>query len=165
MRRILGFGSACFGAAGAVITAMPEYDPQQHRVMNTHMPQDFGCGHCLPDSAEAAAEATRGFEFVHRLIDESHYIVSIKRCPHCTQAYLSVFTETIDWIGGEDPQYRTLLPITADETLVLVAHGERVSDSTLNALGPQRRSLCIDYPRDGGKRMFWNTGMCIGPHD
>jgi hypothetical protein len=125
----------------------------------------FGCRKCQPDSAEEAAETARGFEFVKRLIDESHYIVSILRCPHCAQAYLSVFTETIDWTDGEDPQYRTLLPIEAQEQEALVREGEDLRESTLNALGRERRSLRIDFPKGAPKRMFWGLGLFVGPHD
>ena len=125
----------------------------------------FGCAHCAPADAESAAQAARTLELTHRLIDESHYIVSLLRCRHCAQSYLSVFTETIDWIGGEDPQYRTWLPITQEEARLLATRGVSVTERELNALGPQRRSLCVDFPRDGTKRAFWHHGVFVGPHD
>lgn len=125
----------------------------------------FGCAHCAPADAEAAARVARTLDLAHRLIDDSHYIVSLLQCRRCGQGYLSVFTETIDWIGGKDPQYRTLLPITRAEARMLASRGEDLTNSELNALGPQRRSLCIDFPRDGGKRVFWHRGLFVGPHD
>jgi hypothetical protein len=125
----------------------------------------FGCAHCAPADAEAAAQAARTLDLAHRLIDDSHYIVSLLQCRHCGQGYLSVFTEIIDWIGGEDPQYRTLLPITQEEARMLASRGAEITEHELNRLGPQRRSLCVDFPRDGNKRAFWHRGLFVGPHD
>jgi hypothetical protein len=127
--------------------------------------QYFGCSHCWPDAADEAVIASRSLDFAISLIDESHYIVSIKRCRDCGQRYLCIFTERIDWIDGEDPQYRTRLPITADETDTLVDLGEALSGDALNALGAGRRSLCDDFPKGSPRRAFWSTGLFIGPHD
>ena len=32
-------------------------------------------------------------------------------CARCSQGFVSVFTKTIDWEDGDDPQFWTLLPI------------------------------------------------------
>jgi hypothetical protein len=58
--------------------------------------QDFGCEHCWPSTADAAWEARGALTHVQDLIDESHFHVMILACPHCSQRFVSVFTETID---------------------------------------------------------------------
>ncbi|HEX8450842.1 MAG TPA: hypothetical protein VF647_02030 [Longimicrobium sp.] len=99
------------------------------------------------------------------LIGESHFIVSLLTCPRCAQRYVSIFTETIDWTDGEDPQYWTLLPITAAEADGLIQRAASLDETTLNALGPERRSLRRDSPKDKPPRVFWESGILVGPHD
>ncbi|HEU4872420.1 MAG TPA: hypothetical protein VFT44_04910 [Pyrinomonadaceae bacterium] len=36
-------------------------------------------------------------------------------CPSCSQRYLQVTTETVDWKDGEDPIFRTIIPIDDEE--------------------------------------------------
>ena len=89
----------------------------------------------------------------------------ILSCPDCDQRYVSVFAETVDWVGGEDPQYWTLLPVTIAEAETLIARREAVNDAVLIALGPGRRSLRRDFPKGQPPRVSWGTGMFVGPHD
>ena len=41
----------------------------------------------------------------------------VLQCRRCDQRFLSVFTETIDWQDGEDPQQWAVLPITNEEAV------------------------------------------------
>src|SRR5688500_15997153 len=84
--------------------------------MNGQGPQDnFGCTRCWPASADDAWAARKTTPCEAELIDESHLHVMILACPACEQRFASVFTETVDWVDGEDPQYWVVLPITAAE--------------------------------------------------
>jgi len=78
---------------------------------------------------------------------------------------VSVFTETIDWQDGDDPQYWTLLPITEDEAANLNEQQITLDETSLNSLGPDRRSLHREHPKTGPLRVFWGTGIFVGPHD
>lgn len=127
--------------------------------------EDFGCESCWPADANSAWEARSTLTRVAELIDESHFHVMILACPRCGQHFVSVFTETIDWADGDDPQYWTLLPITAAESADLVQQRESVSESMLNALGPGRRALRLDHPKGSSQRVFWGAGISIGMHD
>jgi hypothetical protein len=127
--------------------------------------QGFGCDRCWPADASAAWGARDGLRRVRELIDESHFIVTILTCPHCAQRYVSVFTEMIDWEGGEDPQYWTLLPISGGEAEGLIQQAASLNEVTLNALGRERRSLRRDYTKDEPPRVYWGSGILIGPHD
>jgi hypothetical protein len=82
----------------------------------------------------------------------------------CSQRFVSVFTETIDWVDGEDPQFWTLLPIIEQEVLSLV-QADRHLEAVLNALGPQRRSLQRDFPKGEDPTTYWSTGISVGMHD
>lgn len=127
---------------------------------------DFGCENCWPASPDAAWEARSSLVLEADLIDESHYHVMILACGSCTQRFVSVFTETIDWEDGEDPQYWTLLPITDTEVAGLVQRSASVTEGRLNALGAGRRCLRRDYPKDAAApRASWGVGMWVGPHD
>lgn len=125
------------------------------------MSEAFGCKACWPESADAAWEARATLREPRHLIDESHFHVMILKCPACSQAFVSVFTETIDWADGEDPQYWITLPLTPEE----VASLSRVSEESLNALGQGRRSLAHDYPKGKAAVSYWRTGVTVGFHD
>ena len=125
----------------------------------------FGCERCWPASADAAHEARYSLTRVADLVNESHFHVMIRACPGCAQQFVSVFTETIDWADGEDPQFWTLLPLTADEASDLVRQGSSLTEAALNALGKGRKCLRHDHPKGARARSFWATGMLVFPHD
>jgi hypothetical protein len=58
------------------------------------------------DDCLAAKEAIRKAQHIAGLVDESHFIVSIRRCVRCGQHFLIMFCERIDWADGDDPQTR-----------------------------------------------------------
>jgi hypothetical protein len=124
----------------------------------------FGCQHCWPTSPDAARRALDALVWEADLIDESHFIVTIGACPACSQRFVSVFTETIDWTDGEDPQSRIVMPITESEEAALMARSP-VTETDLNTLGPGRQSLRHDWPKGMPPRSFWTTGIWVGPHD
>jgi hypothetical protein len=86
-------------------------------------------------------------------------------CPHCSQRFVSVFTETVDWADGEDPQYWTTLPLTGTEAETLLKKKDDVSEDTLEMLGVGRKSLRRDYAKGEQPRVYWGIGLIIGPHD
>ena len=127
--------------------------------------QEFGCDRCWPADARAAWGARDGLSRLKELVDESHFIVTVLACPRCAQRYVSVFTEMIDWVDGNDPQYWILLPITEAEAEGLMRPEASLNETGLNALGRERRSLQRDHPKAGPPRVFWGRGIFVGPHD
>ena len=126
--------------------------------------ETFGCARCWPDSAQDAWVAKKSSKIKTFLIDEAHYIVSIWHCATCEQHFLNVTTELVDWEGGEDPIYRTFMPITQPELAALIEFGPP-SAKTLNAIGIGRRSLRYDWPKDQPATEYWGTGILVGLHD
>ncbi len=127
--------------------------------------KNFGCERCWPGSAEAAWEARSTLSHVAELIDESHFHVMILACLSCNQRFVSVFTETIDWVDGDDPQFWTLLPITEAEATELDQQRSSLNEAKLDALGPGRRCLKLDHPKGAERSIFWGSGMSVGLHD
>lgn len=127
-------------------------------------PAAAGCAACWPEEADAAWDAHGELTTEARLVDESHFDVALLRCPACGQRFASVFTERIDWVNGEDPQFTVVLPISEAEAAALAAAGEGI-ESALDALGADRRALRHDFPGDGSPRNFWGTGIVVGWHD
>ena len=128
------------------------------------MENPIGCDQCFPPSAEAAWEARNRLRLVSDLVDDFHYHVMVLACAGCGQRFVSVFTETVDWQDGDDPQYWQLLPIDAAECEALVASGGAVEEASLNAL-PGRRTLCCDHPKGTEQRLYWSGGLHVGFHD
>ena len=127
--------------------------------------QEFGCDLCWPADARAAWAARDGLTRQKELIDESHFIVALLVCPRCAQRYVSIFTETVDWAEGNDPQNWTLMPITEAEAEGLIQRWASLDETSLNTLGRGRRSLQRDHPKAGSPRVFWGSGVLVGLHD
>lgn len=126
----------------------------------------FGCNICWPSDPGLAWEARSKLEKNLDLIDESHLHIMILACNSCNQRFISVFTEKIDWINGEDPMYWTLLPITDLEAIDLTQKQNPLAEADINALGPERRSLRRDYPSTAKEPYtFWSRGILVGPYD
>ena len=126
---------------------------------------EFGCERCWPTAADDAWQARSALATEHDLIDESHFHVTIRLCHACSQRFVAVFTETIDWVDGDDPQYWTLLPITAEETAQLVERRGSLTATKLDALGSGRRCLQHDHPKGQAARSYWRSGISVGRHD
>jgi hypothetical protein len=134
--------------------------------MSDVTPENFGCERCWPASAEECYKALGDLAFVRSLIDESHFIVNIRSCRQCRQKFLLVFTELIDWEGGDDSQCMTLLPISEIEASTLVSQGGSISEATLRALGIGRKSLGHIHARgEADATTYWATGILVLPHD
>ncbi len=127
--------------------------------------RSFGCEHCWPPSAAAAWEARSLLTREAELIDELHFQVMILTCHNCTQRFLSVFTEMVDWADGDDSQYWKLLPVTEAEVADLLQQRESLTEVKLEALGPGRRCLWRDFPKGSEPRVFRGSGMFIDQHD
>jgi hypothetical protein len=124
-------------------------------VSNAQMADDFGCEDCWPATADAAWAARAGLASEHELVDESHFHVMIQACRGCSQRFVSVFSETVDWVDGDDPQHWILFPITAAEAAKLAQQGDALSEMELNTFGAGRRCLHRDYPKGGQARSYW----------
>jgi hypothetical protein len=125
----------------------------------------FGCECCWPDSADAAETASRALTHEAHLVDESHFDVSIRVCQRCSQRFVFLFTEMIDWVDGDDPQYVRLMPVTEMEAANLVKCDNLTIDRRLEMLGRGRRSLNHDHPKGVAPRSYWSQGISVGPHD
>lgn len=123
-----------------------------------------GCPACIPQNAPTRSDSL-GLDPVSRLVDESHYIVTICACPNCGQQFVRIFTERIDWAGGEDPQRTTILPITHEEAQAMIAAGEHLDEAELSRMGLERRFLEFDWPSDESMRSRYTTGYLVAPHD
>jgi len=115
----------------------------------------FGCDACYGADPQAAWQHFRhGVDDDPPIVDEPHFIVRIVRCRLCSQAFLRIFTEFIDWAGGDDPQYVTIVPVTAAEAL---ADGT-IAILRAGKLGAGRRHLISDWPSGQEHRLMWSSG-------
>jgi len=121
--------------------------------------ETFGCAACHGDDAVAvvAYYQSGGLEIDERLSDDSHFGVTIRHCTRCQQRFLYVFTEFVDWQGGEDDQYTEVVPISAAEAAEAL---QRASDlQFLGSLGIGRRRLSTAWPRAAKEKAIgWCTG-------
>jgi hypothetical protein len=126
----------------------------------------LGCEECAGDDAAAAWEVIRGGRDRMTLIAESHHDVWITRCARCPQQFVVVFTERIDWAGGNDPQDWYAVPIATAEASELARVGAQISNREIERLATNRRYLWRSFPPAGVLATVWCEGaLWIGPHD
>lgn len=97
--------------------------------------------HLMDLSGLTAQDITGPMETVKAYQDESHLIRMLLRCPRCGQLYFYEFYEEVDWADGEDPQWRTLVPV-ADQ-----ASADAIDQLPGGALGSYP-AIHMDYPKE-----------------
>ena len=80
-------------------------------------------------------------DIVETLAEDSHFIRRVLRCRGCGQLYFYEFYEEIDWLNGNDPQYRTYVPVDEGDIAALREMGR------IRLLTYEPR-LQRDWPRD-----------------
>lgn len=125
--------------------------------------QAFGCQECCGPDAEVAWAASRA-RHVQRLIDESHYDISLKAC-ECGQHFAMVFTERINWQGDGDDMTSLVVPIRPDEVVQLQRCPESDLRRVLTTLATGRRFLLHVSPSGPSPTQWRDGGFAIGPHD
>lgn len=123
-----------------------------------------GCEKCWSTDPSAAWDKVTHTAIQTHLIDESHFIVSVRCCGSCSQHFLQVTTETIDWQDGEDPIYRTVIPISQAEKANLLAE-KPLSEGAVATVGVGRSALRYDWPKGAEPSVYWGTGMRLLAHD
>lgn len=83
--------------------------------MAIHNKIPFQC-HLWQKGAPTAKQLLKDLVDVATYEDDSHLIRKVKRCRKCRQLYFYEFYEEIDWVGGNDPQYRTWIPIEDEDS-------------------------------------------------
>jgi hypothetical protein len=119
----------------------------------------FGCPLCYGEDPEIVSTNHHAVRSTDGIIAESHFMVSLNRCPECGQRFLRVFTEFVDWQGGDDAQYVDVVPITEEEAAAIVRQGEDVDLRYLRDVGTGRRRLSIDWPSNRPRRIGWRAGV------
>lgn len=122
-----------------------------------------GCAHCFGGTAEEACENIPRLTLVEKLLDESHFDVSIVEC-RCGLRFLKVFCEQIDWVNGNDPQQIVVTVISAEEQPSLHGLDEAGVERALSQLSPRR---CLEswFPSDGPKSIGWKSFLSLMRHD
>ena len=121
---------------------------------------NFGCGACSREDAEAAWQHFRhDVDTEAPIVDDPHFIVRIVRCRACSQPFIRIFTEFIDWSGGDDPQYTTIMPVTEAEAAAFTDGSLSVFQA--GKIGAGRRHLLSDWPSGQARRISWGEGTFL----
>ena len=66
------------------------------------------------DPVVDVAAVHRAFAQVQSYLEDSHHIRRLLRCEQCGQLFYYGLSEVVDWIGGEDPQFRIYIPVASE---------------------------------------------------
>jgi hypothetical protein len=124
---------------------------------------EFGCTRCYGDDARATWTYCAEHLVIERyLVDDFHFIVQLRRCPTCSQPFVWVLTESVDWVLGDDGQYRDVVPVTTAEAQMLARRGEDLDAAFVESLGRNRRYLQVDWPTgQRQERIRWGKGELL----
>lgn len=64
---------------------------------------------------EALKNIREFLETIETYEDDSHHRRCLLKCRECGQLYFYEFVEFVDYEMGEDPQYKTYIPVTSAE--------------------------------------------------
>jgi hypothetical protein len=101
-----------------------------------------------PDLVDAGPKEAR-FEVLDTYVDDSHLMRQLLRCRECGQLYFFEFYEEIDWEDGDDPQYRTYIPVENDIEIGIL---KKTSPIELLKYFPRLQS---DFPKEGKAAAQW----------
>lgn len=97
--------------------------------------------HLWTSSGVKADDLKNSLKVIKTYSEDSHLMRHLKQCQQCGQLFFYEFYETIDWTDGNDPQYRTWIPVDDEPT------AEQLSQ--LSPLEIQQfRRIIIDWPKD-----------------
>ena len=90
------------------------------------------------------------FEIVETYVDDQHLFRRLLRCRECGQLYFYEMHEEVDWVDGEDPQYRKYIPIVNETEVEML---KKTGPLELLQALPALRS---DFPK-GAKtpKIYW----------
>jgi hypothetical protein len=109
--------------------------------LTTSIPTPARCHLWLKEALSPDDVGGAAFERLHTYVDDSHLIRRLLRCTDCGQLYFYEFYEEIDHAGGEDPQYRSYIPVTDEDAAAKLA---KMMPFELLAIAPRLQS---DFPR------------------
>lgn len=89
-------------------------------------------------------------EQVERYTDDDHFIRQLMRCSICGQYYYKEFLEHIDWVNGNDPQYRTYIPIKYDQQVIKRLNA--LDEFEIHLVSPR---LLDDWEADDQRKIRW----------
>jgi hypothetical protein len=119
---------------------------------------------CASHDSAIAYEAMHGLEEIERLVDSSHFSVTVLKCPRCDSRILRVFCELIDWDEGDDSQAFAWLHVTELELEAL--RTRREEEQALHGFASDRMVLWLIWPRAQPKLIEWRPGpLVLLPHD
>ena len=125
-------------------------------------PQLPGCARCFAADPDRAWEKVRQVPVRFTVADDPHFIVSIRRCPECSQHFAWIFTEFVDWESGDDAQYRHIFPLASAEAAALAARGQDAGLGYLGSLAAGRWILSSSWPT-GQAQPHRFLGISPGP--
>ena len=122
------------------------------------------CARCASGNATYDAGA---WVLDHRLIDESHLMVSAMHCRGCSHHAIKIWTELIDWTNGDDSSASLIVPLPAGTAVDQASLGSEFAvRALLRRLGPCPY-LITCHPSGGDASPWrWCSGVpSVLPHD
>ena len=85
------------------------------------------------------------FKRIETYVDDDHLMRHLLKCRECGQLYFFEFYEEVDGENGNDPQYKTYIPVETDAEIAVL---KNASSFELLQFFPR---LQRDLPKDGQK--------------
>jgi len=81
---------------------------------------------------------------------DNHQVRQLMKCSDCGQYYYKEFFETEDWVGGNDPQYRTYIPVDPTDATI-----DSLNAQDFLAIHDNKPRLLDDWLADNTRTVKW----------
>ena len=90
------------------------------------------------------------FEVIATYVEDSHFFLRLLQCKKCGQLYFYQFYEETDWEGGNDPQYKTFIPVETQAEI------ETLKNADMRGLAEFHPRLQSDFPKEADSpNVYW----------
>lgn len=118
------------------------------------------CNCVSPDAEIAYAAVTGNTEHVKQVANQSHFWLDFTKCKSCGRHFMCVFTELINWNGGNDSMANAWVPLEEGETERVLSMVNSEGDISRAGLR-NHRSLWLDT----NNKKYWKNFFEVLPHD
>jgi hypothetical protein len=120
--------------------------------------KNFGCINCWSPEGNKAYKAVSSLPIEFHLIDKTIITVNIHACPCCSQRFIQITEDIVNWRDGDDATFRKFMPII-DKELDRLTSSITLDVRTIQSFGKDRQSLNYYWLPGIGPELYWNTGF------
>jgi hypothetical protein len=120
--------------------------------------EKFGCAKCWSPDGHKAYKAVTSLPIEFHLIDKTIITVNILACPCCSQRFIHITEDIVNWRDGYDATFIKFMPIN-DKELAWLTSCSNLDVRSIQNVGKDRPTLKCDWFIGIEPELHWNIGF------